>query len=147
LRSLRDAPEETRTVILAATDPANPYGGIVKWPEPASTGASDATADSGRGPTRSVGALVILVDGAAAAYLRRGERELLVFLPEAEPQRSSVGRAVARAVLDLSRGREPGHRGMLIADINGVAAATHPAARLFVEEGFAIGAMGLQVRP
>src|SRR5205814_2030757 len=127
LRSMRDAPEDPRTVILAATDPANPYGGIVKWPEQAPGDAPDATSDGGRGPTRSVGALVILVDGAASAYLRRGERELLLFLPEAEPQRSRVGRAVARALLDLSRNREPGHRGLLISDINGVSATTHPA--------------------
>jgi len=147
LRSMRDAPEEPRTVILAATDPANPYGGIVKWPETPSSGMSGNDADGGRGPTRSVGALVILVDGAAAGYLRRGERELLLFLADAEPQRSRTGRAVARALIDLSRGREPGRRGLLIAEINGVTATTHPAARLFVDEGFAIGAAGLQVRP
>jgi ATP-dependent Lhr-like helicase len=147
LRSMRDPAEEPRTVILAATDPANPFGAIVKWPDPASSGSSEAAADSGRGPTRTVGALVILVDGAAAAYVRRGERELLLFLPDAEPQRSRVARAVARALLELSQGREPGHRGLLIAEINGVAATTHPAARLFAEEGFAISAMGLQVRP
>lgn len=146
LRSGRDQPEEPRTVLLAATDPANPYGGIVKWPELTSGNTTDAT-DSGRGPTRSVGALVILVDGAAAGYLRRGERELLLFLPDAEPQRSRVGRAVARALLDLSRGRQPGQRGMLIAEINGAAATAHPAARMFVEEGFVVGALGLQVRP
>jgi ATP-dependent Lhr-like helicase len=147
LRSMRDTPEEPRTVILAATDPANPYGAIVKWPEPSSHAPATGESDSGRGPTRSVGALVILVDGAAAAYLRRGERELLLFLPEAEPQRSAVARSVARALIALSRGREPGRRGLLIAEINGGAAAPHPAARLFVEEGFVIGALGLQVRP
>jgi ATP-dependent Lhr-like helicase len=147
LRSMRDAPEDTRTVILAATDPANPYGGIVKWPELTPGGSPAGSADPGRGPTRSVGALAILVDGAAAGYLRRGERELLLFLPDAEPLRSQTGRAVARALLDLSRGREPGRRGLLIAEINGGSATTHPAARMFVDEGFVIGAMGLQVRP
>ena len=35
---------------------------------------------------------------------------------------------------------------MLIAEINGVPAPTHPAARLFIEEGFAATAMGLQAR-
>jgi ATP-dependent Lhr-like helicase len=147
LRSLRDEPEEPRAIFLAATDPANPYGAIVKWPDPTHGGATAGEADTGRGPTRSVGALVILVDGAAAGYLRRGERELLLFLPDAEPQRTRVGRAVARALLDLSRGREPGRRGLLIAEINGASATTHPASRLFVEEGFVIGALGLQVRP
>src|SRR5947207_2125164 len=90
LRSMRDVPEEPRTVIMAATDPANPYGAITKWPE-----LPDAPA-SGRGPTRTAGALVILVDGRAAAYLRRGERELLLFLPHAEPLRSRIGRQAAR---------------------------------------------------
>jgi hypothetical protein len=58
-----------------------------------------------------------------------------------------VGRGVARALLDLSKGREPGHRGMLIAEINGIPAEKHPAARLFVEAGFMASAMGLQARP
>jgi hypothetical protein len=90
---------------------------------------------------------VILIDGAAAGYLRRGERELLLFLPDTEPLRSHVGRSVARALLDLSGSREAGHRGLLIAEINGVPAATHPGARLFVEAGFLATAMGLQARP
>ena len=62
---------------------------------------------------------MILVDGHAAAYLRRGERELLLFLPEAEPSRSRVGREVARMLLHLAAiARE--RRGMLIAEINGM---------------------------
>jgi hypothetical protein len=35
---------------------------------------------------------------------------------------------------------------MLIAEINGVPASTHPLARLFVEQGFAVTALGLQAR-
>ncbi len=35
---------------------------------------------------------------------------------------------------------------MLIAEINGDTATAHPAARLFIEEGFAPTAMGLQAR-
>jgi hypothetical protein len=97
---------------------------------------------TGRGPTRSVGALVVLVDGAAAAYLRRGERELLLFAPEAEPRRSQVTREVARMLVALAR-----RRGMLVAEINGEPATAHPSARLFLEEGFVAGAMGLQARP
>jgi hypothetical protein len=88
---------------------------------------------------------VILVDGHAAAYLRRGERELLLFLPEAEPSRSRIGREVARMLLHLAATRE-GRRGMLIAEINGTPATEHPSARLFIEEGFAATAMGIQAR-
>ena len=151
LRSLREPPEEPHTVVLAATDPANPYGSIVKWPELPNASASDsgrgaAAAESGRGPTRTAGSLVLLVDGAAAAYVRRGERELLLFAPDSEPQRSRVVRAVARRLMLLAASREEGRRGMLIAEINNTAATAHPAARLFAEEGFAPTAMGLQAR-
>ena len=101
--------------MLAATDPANPYGATLKWPAFAADAASarqarnlaiagsawqapEATAKAGRGPTRTVGATVILVDGALVAYLARGDRQLLVFLPDAEPERSRAGRAIARAL-------------------------------------------------
>ena len=97
LRSMREIPETPRTVVLAATDPANPYGAIVKWPE--------ITGFEERGPTRTVGSRVILVDGLAPAYLRRGERDLLLFLPESEPRRSQIAREVA-ACCCTSRVRE-----------------------------------------
>src|SRR5688572_32082488 len=99
---------------------------------------------TGRGPTRTVGSLVILVDGFAAAYVRRGERDLVLFAPDSEPQRSRVIREVARMLLQLAGNREEGRRGMLIGEINGVPAAEHPSARVFIEEGFATTAMGLQ---
>jgi len=145
LRSFRDAPEEPHTSILAATDPANPYGAVVRWPGVAGSAGNEAS-DEGRGPTRSVGARVILVDGFAAGYLRRGERELLLAAPEAEPQRSRTIKEVARALLELAAAREPGRQGMLIAEINGSPAASHRAAHLFVQEGFSTTAMGLQAR-
>ena len=71
LRLARDMPDEPKTVVLAATDPANPYGAIVKWPE--IVGPASASSDTSRGPTRTAGALVVLVNGFAAGYLRRGE--------------------------------------------------------------------------
>jgi ATP-dependent Lhr-like helicase len=138
LRSHREAPESPRTAILAATDPANPYGAIARWPDPR---PGD---DSGRGPTRTVGALVVLVDGFPAAYLRRGERELLILAPSDEPLHSRLVREVARALLE--RAVNGGRGGMLIAEIGGTPAVTHPAARLFVEVGFRATAMGLQAR-
>ena len=157
LRSFRDVPEEPRHVVLAATDPANPYGAIVKWPVDSARGKVDSAAGKpanrapGRtspaeAPTRSVGGRVIVVDGFAAAYLRRGERELIVFAPDAEPRRSRTIREVAVALLELAAAREPGRQGMLIAEINGEPASTHPAADLFIAEGFATTAMGLQAR-
>jgi ATP-dependent Lhr-like helicase len=135
LRALREPPEEPNTVVLAATDPASPYGSSVKWPD-----------GPGRGATRSVGAITIIVDGGAAGYLRRGERELLLFAPEVEPARTRVTREVARLLRRLAGAREEARRGMLIADINGEPASTHQLAYLFVEEGFTPTAMGLQAR-
>jgi ATP-dependent Lhr-like helicase len=147
LRSMRELPETPRTVVLAATDPANPYGAILKWPElPSPPGAAPDVKDVGRGPTRTVGSLVLLIDGFAAAYLRRGERELLLVLPDVEPRRSHVARAVARMLLHLAAVRDEGRRGMLISEINGAAATAHPASRMFIDEGFAVSALGLQAR-
>jgi ATP-dependent Lhr-like helicase len=63
LRSLKDAPGEPEVVVLAAPDPANPYGTILPWPAPAASAAAEAA----RSPTRSVGAVVVLVNGARAS--------------------------------------------------------------------------------
>jgi ATP-dependent Lhr-like helicase len=100
--------------------------------------------DAGRGPTRSVGATVILVDGALAGYLARGDRQLITFLPEAEPDRSKVGRAVARVLIDRARTGGDTPRGMLIEEIDGTAPSHHPLSPFLVEAGFAAGAMGFQ---
>jgi ATP-dependent Lhr-like helicase len=148
LRSLRDAPETAKAVVLSATDPASPYGSLVKWPATAwAEEISQFQAGPAGGPSRTAGALVILVDGYAGAYLRRGERELLLLMPSAEPLKSRATQAVARALVQLSASREEGRRGMLLAEIDGLPASSHPAARLFAHEGFLTTAMGLQLRP
>jgi len=221
LRSLRDRPEEADAVLLAATDPANPYGVMLKWPDQSassasaneSSGASDAntnahetersshdgpgdrqghgqahvrsvrqsrsrgarvttgaaaratdaagraaaaTADAAgeaadglargsmRGPTRTVGAQVILVDGQLAAYLGRG-RQLLVYLPDAEPERSRVARALAARLADIARTGEGRVGGLLIGEIDGAPAADHALAPFLVEAGFVSSALGFQI--
>jgi ATP-dependent Lhr-like helicase len=143
LRAARDSGDEVRVVLLAATDPANPYGTALKWPH--TTGADGtAAASTGRGPTRTVGASVVLVNGALAAYLARGERLLLTWVPETEPERSQTARAVARTLIERARSGGDAPRGMLIEEINGVSAALHPLAPFFLDAGFAAGALGLQ---
>ncbi|MFP5308654.1 MAG: DEAD/DEAH box helicase [Actinomycetes bacterium] len=71
LRSLRDDAggrrEHPTVVTLAATDPAQPYGAALEWPE-----------SEGR-PARQAGAYVVLVDGVPAVYLERGGRSLVTF--------------------------------------------------------------------
>ncbi len=130
LRSFRDEPEQPETVILAATDPANPYGALVKWPSP--------------GLTRSVGASVILVNGVLACYVTRGEKELKVFLPEDEPSRSIVAREVARVLASLVG--ESARRALLITEVNDEPVARSTIAPFLAEAGFAPTSMGYQMR-
>jgi ATP-dependent Lhr-like helicase len=90
---------------------------------------------------------VILVNGALAAHLARGDRQLLVFLPDVEPDRSRTARAIARALIDRARervGSDEAPRGMLIEEIDGANPAAHPIAPYLVEAGFIAGAMGFQ---
>jgi len=65
LRALREP--DGRTIALAATDPANPYGTVVAWPK-----------GPGR-PARAAGAFVVLDSGELRLYLERGGRSLLTF--------------------------------------------------------------------
>jgi ATP-dependent Lhr-like helicase len=130
LRALRDDPEKPEAVVVAATDPANPYGAVLRWPE---------TEGAARSPSRSVGASVVLVNGACAAYIARGGRVLTVYLPGDEPGRTTVARAVAGVLAE--RG------GVLITEINGVAAAEHPLASFLLGAGFTHSALGFTARP
>jgi ATP-dependent Lhr-like helicase len=140
LRSLKDMPDDPEVVVLSATDPANPYGTILKWPD-----VSIGDADRGRGPTRTVGSVVVLVNGALAAYISRGARQLTAFIPEDEPTRSMVSRALATKLASLARGDEA-RMALLIAEINGLPAAEHPLSSHLVDAGFSPSAMGFQIR-
>jgi ATP-dependent Lhr-like helicase len=65
---LRSLPEAAGAFqILAAGDPANPYGAALPWPKP----------PSGRRPARAPGAHVLLRDGEPLVYVERGGRSLL----------------------------------------------------------------------
>ena len=140
LRSLKEPPEEPEIAVLAATDPANPYGTILRWPA-----SAPDDGDAGRGPTRTVGSLVVLVNGALAAYISRGARQLLVFLPEDEPARSMTARALAAKLASLARDEEF-RVALLIGEINGVPSSEHPLAPYLVDAGFSPSAMGFQMR-
>jgi ATP-dependent Lhr-like helicase len=68
LRASRDDGErDAETLVLAATDPSQPYGAALPWPE-----------NAGR-PARAAGAFVVLADGRPVAFLERGARSLLTF--------------------------------------------------------------------
>ena len=135
LRALRERPEHIEAVRLAATDPANPYGAALAWPGTA----------QGRRPMRAAGALVILVDGALAAWLGPGERQLLTFL-DLHPDRSvaEVTRAVARL---LAREADESGRAVVIEEADGGPVHETPIALALVEEGFLATPSGYLRRP
>lgn len=142
LRSLRQKPDVPETVTLAATDPANPYGAVLPWPEAHDGGPQRAEAARFR-PTRVVGASVILVDGALAAYVGRADRRFFTYLPEDEPSRGVFAREVARALHAMATsGSDRG--GMLIAEIDGRSVFEHPLAPCLAEAGFVRRAGGFQ---
>jgi len=142
LRSLRVQSETARPEMLqlAAIDPANPYGALLRWP---------AGGDAASLLTRSVGARVVLCAGELVAYLRRGNPNAQVFLPEDEPQRGQVARALAeffvRQVQERSEGGDS-RAGMLITSLNGVAVREHSMAPYLLEAGFSAAPMGFNVR-
>lgn len=138
LRSLRTQQDSGRLEIvqLAATDPANPYGALLRWPD------SDAAL------TRSVGARVVLCDGVLVAYLRRENPNVQMFLPDDEPQRSHVAARLARFFVEQTHenAEEDLRAGMLISTINGVSVTKHWMASYLLEAGFSAGARGFNVR-
>jgi len=140
LRSLRNKrlDSDPEMVVLAATDPANPYGALLRWP----------AVGEGVSLQRSVGARVVLADGALVAYLRRGNANIQVFLPEEEPQRGQLMRALARyfVVMAQMHESERAAAGMFVQTINGVNVAEHPMARVLLDAGFQAAPMGFNLR-
>jgi ATP-dependent Lhr-like helicase len=145
LRTLREPPEEPEVVVLSATDPGNPFGTILRWPDEPRQATEPAEASTRRGPTRTIGSLVVIVNGALAAYVSRGARQLLVFLPEDEPGRSATARAVAHKLAHMARA-EQGRLALLIGDINGIPTSEHPIASFLLEAGFSPSALGFHMR-
>jgi ATP-dependent Lhr-like helicase len=148
LRSLRNGSslEKPEMVILAATDPANLYGSVLRWPAQEEGEAEGAP----RQLTRGVGASVLLRNGDLVAYLRRTQPNLQVFLPTDEPERSSTARDLALflaalAQQDMER-REDQRGGMLISTINGQPAGQHFLAPFLQDAGFHIAPLGLNFR-
>ena len=98
LRALAERPEDADALVLAATDPANPYGAALPWPERAiDSGDGEATSAAGHRPGRKAGALVVLVDGTLALYVERGGRTLLSFVDD-DDTLAAATKALAGAV-------------------------------------------------
>jgi ATP-dependent Lhr-like helicase len=162
LRSTREPTDEPSVVTISATDPANPYGALLPWPEADRLTADGRrqtaddrrqTADdqrqtvaASRGATRTAGARVVLVDGRLACWIARGNRAVVISLPEDEPDRSQVGRALAHELVNLAHRAPEGERGWLIAEINGHPADSVAVSQYLIDSGFVSTSHGLQLR-
>ncbi|MDT9592581.1 ATP-dependent helicase [Nocardioides zeae] len=94
LRTFSDAADDgddlPSTYVLAATDPANPYGAALPWPDPPADREAPADGAGRHRPGRKSGAVVVLDDGALALYLERGGRTLLTFTDDPEALRRAA---------------------------------------------------------
>lgn len=134
LRALTDSPDvtgwpsgttEPDSYVLAACDPANPYGAAVPWPM--------------KGPTRAAGALVVLCDGVLIAHLTRGGKNLTVFPPPA-----GITDTVSVIVSALAAGVRSR---LTIEKINGEPALTSLLVDAFRSTGAHITPRGITISP
>ena len=133
LREQRDASaEEPRGLVLAAADPANPYGAAFAWPKTA-----------GGRLARVAGAHVVLVEGVLAAFLAGRGRTVLPLLPDEEPARPAAARAVARALRLWCEGQGPSALGWAVGE--GPPLAEGPLAPFLAEAGFVRSGPGFRI--
>jgi ATP-dependent Lhr-like helicase len=106
LRTYLDGVDQDRrdyqAVVLAAADPANPYGAALPWP-----------GEGAHRPGRKAGALVVLVDGELVWFLERGGRSLLSYSDDPE-----ANHAAAASLTELVAGRRL--QSLLVEKVNGV---------------------------
>ncbi len=126
LRSFRDE-RDVETLVLAATDPAQPYGAVLAWPT--------RDEDVGGRPARAAGAYVVLQDGSPVAYLERGARSVVTFSGDAG--------WIAPLIGLVKDGRL---RKLELARIDGVDVMESPHVDALREAGFVDGYRGLVYR-
>ena len=132
MRSTRavDAP-----VVLAATDPANPWGAALRWPD-------RSEGRSGHQPGRKAGSLVVAVDGELVLYVERGGRTLLTWGDDPEAL-GTAARGLADAVRRGALGRLTVHK----ADGVPVLGSDDKLAQALTDAGFTMTPRGLRLRP
>ncbi|WP_196441092.1 DEAD/DEAH box helicase [Planomonospora sp. ID67723] len=119
-----------RAVVLAAADPANPYGAALPWPA--------HPGDVSHKPGRKAGALVVLVDGHLVLYVERGGRTLLSFTDDDRLQPAVD--ALALAVRDGALGK------LTVERADGAAVGDSPLAAALEAAGFHPTPRGLRLR-
>ena len=119
--------EEPDRWVLAATDPAQPFGAALPWPE-----------SSGH-PARAVGAYVVIIAGQACVALERGGRKIITFPAAADhPEWPSV----LAGLVGSGRARR-----LQIEAIDGETVARSSVGRQPPGIGVHRGVQGLHVRP
>ena len=137
LRTVREPSSTTGDApavhLLAAADPANPYGAAVPWPR---RGETDK-----RPFQRAAGASVVLVDGVAALYLDRGGSSLQTLPAFDDP-------AVAAAALGALRGllADGSRRELVVGKVDGEPVGRSPWSEIMLKAGFIQGYRGLVLR-
>jgi ATP-dependent Lhr-like helicase len=128
--------ESSRAVVLAAADPANPYGAALGWPE----------VEGGHRPGRKAGAVVVLVDGALVLYVERGGRSLLSFTAEAG-EAAEPSEPLRLAAKELAGAVHRGALGRLTVErVDGATVRDTPLAEALREAGFVATPRGLRLR-
>lgn len=144
LRDAQIAEEDTartpRTVSLAATDPANPYGAALPWPEKVVLARDGAVPiENKHRPGRKAGGLVTLVDGDLVLYMERGGKTLLAFSADPDTLRLALV-----SLGDLVRSGRV--EKLTVEKVNGEFALSTPTAMLLRDAGFTETPKGLRIR-
>lgn len=126
-------------LVLAATDPANPYGAALSWPERAVDSGDGAAPATGHRAGRKAGAVVVLVAGDLVLYVERGGRTILSFTDEADLL-AAAGKALADAVHSGALGA------MSVERADGEAVHSSPLHDALTAAGFRATPRGLRLR-
>jgi len=146
LRAQRDR-EGGPALVLAATDPAQPYGAALRWPQDGrggriSEGPVGEMPGVRRAPSRLAGAYVVTVAGTPRLYVERGGRSLETLGDAGDTAALGVAlRALVAAVRDDRVGR------LALERIDGVDAVASPLQQTLVGLGFRAGPRRLVLRP
>ncbi len=117
-----------RPLVLAAIDPAQPYGAALAWPQPPGRDAG-----ARRRPARAAGAYVVLAGGDPILYLERGGRALQTLVETSDPRLATALEALVEFV------RSGAIKRVALERVDGEAAMSSPLAPLLAELGFQEG--------
>ncbi|PZR66832.1 MAG: DEAD/DEAH box helicase [Solirubrobacterales bacterium] len=129
----------TAPVVLAATDPAQPYGAALPWPPGLEPQKGGGTERRGR-PARAAGAFVVLAGAVPVLYLERGGRGLSLLV---EPDDARVDPALEALAAAVRAGRVPR---LALERVDGEEALSSPLTERLIAIGFQTGPRKLMLR-